>query len=152
MGQEFGLVASGSWEVVKSQRRKTIASWADEETGEMLLFEFKKNGRIAVYSDENKNGKINRRKDVLIGQDKFSDSYDKDYYDRNHFMSMDSGNFEIEVEGYINETGIYEAYYSIRLDSGVDMETNFGSILDVNKYVDVRDHDILTKIFQPEIS
>lgn len=152
MGQEFGLVASGSWEVVKSQRRKTIASWADEVTGEMLLFEFKKNGRIAVYSDQNKNGKINRRKDVLIGQDKFSNSYDKDYYDRNHFMSMDSGNFEIEVEGYINEIGKYEASYSIRLDSGIDMETNFGSILDVNKYVDVQDHDILTKIFQPEIS
>ena len=151
MGQEFGLVASGSWETVKSQKRKTIASWTDDLTGEMLLFEFKKNGRIAIYSDKNKNGKINRRKDLLVGEDKFSNSYDKRYYGRNHFMSMESGDFEIEVEGFVDGKGVYEAYYSIRLDSGIDMETDFGSTLDVNKYVDVKSHDILTSLFQPEV-
>ena len=44
MGQEFGLVASGLWEINKSKKRKTIASWMDEVSGEMLLFEFKSNG------------------------------------------------------------------------------------------------------------
>ena len=152
MGQEFGVVASGTWETIKSQKRKTIASWTDEVTGAIILFEFKKNGRIKMYSDQNKNEKINRRKDILIGEDKFSNSYDKQYYSRDHFMSMNNGNFEIEVEGFINDTGAYEAYYSVRLDSGVDMETDFGSNLDVNKYVDIKNHDILTSILQPEIS
>ena len=153
MGQEFGVVASGTWETIKSQTRKTIASWTDEVTGAMLLFEFKKNGRIRIYSDQNQNGRINRRKDILIGEDKFSNSYDKRYYGRNHFMAMDNGDFEIEVEGFINDRNDeYEASYSIRLDSGVDRETDFGSTLDVNKYVDIKNHDILTSILQPEIS
>ena len=150
MGQEFGLVASGSWEINKSKKRKTIGSWTDEVSGEMLLFEFKNNGQIKLYSDQNKNGKINRRKDILIGGDKYSNSYDKRYYNRNHFMLMSGG--KIEVEGFINENNVYEAYYSIRLDSGVDMETDFGSTLDVNKYVDVKDNDFLTSVFQPEIT
>ena len=124
----------------------------DEVSGEMLLFEFKSNGQIKLYSDQNKNGKINRRKDILIGEGKYSNSYDKRYYSRNHFMLMDSGNFEIEVEGFVDEKGAYEASYSIRLDSGVDIETDFGSTFDLSKYVDVKDHDFLTSVFQPEIT
>ena len=151
MGQEFGAVASGTWQVVKARKRKSLASWTDEVTGEIILFEFKKNGRIKMYSDKNGNGKINRRKDILIGKDKFSKSYDKRYYKRDHFMSMDSGDFEIEVEGFTNNEGDYEAYYSIRLDSGIDEQTDYGSTLNINKFVDVNDHSQMTSIFQPDV-
>lgn len=151
MGQEFGAVASGTWRVVKSKKRKSLASWTDEVTGNTILFEFKKNGRIKIYSDKNGNGKINKRKDILIGQDKFNKSYDKQYYNKDHFMKADRGDFEIEVEGYINDEGIYEAYYSIRLDSGVDEQTDYGSTININKFVDVRDHSQMTSIFQPDI-
>ena len=151
MGQEFGAVASGSWETIKSKKKKTIASWTDDLTSESLLFEFKKNGRIKIFSDQNGNQKINRRKDILIGQDKFRNAYDGRYYDRNHFMLMGNGFFEIEVEGYIDDNDEYQAYYSIRLDSGIDIETEFGFATDINKFVDVKDHGLLTSLFQPDI-
>ena len=120
------------------------------ETEQSILFEFRKNGRIRMYSDENANGKINRRKDLLIGEDKYSKSFDKRYYGRDHFMSMETGDFEIEVEGWTNDKGQYEAFYSIRLDSGVDSDNGQGSF-DINKFVDVKDHGLMTSLFQPDV-
>jgi len=151
-GQRFGNVASGTWQTTQTKKRKKIASWTDDVTGESILFEFRKSGRIKIYSDQNGNGKINRRKDVLIGDDKYSTSFDKRYYRRNHFFKkIDSGEFEIEVEGFCDDSNKYQAFYVIRLDSGVDSENFAGTLLDVNKFVDVKNNDILTSVFQPEV-
>lgn len=151
MGQEYGLIASGTWQTIKAKRRKRIASWSDTEIGQTILFEFRKNGRIKLYEDKNNNGKINRKKDTLIGEDRHNKSYDKQYYGRKHFSMMNNGKFEIEVEGYENDKGSYEAFYSIRLYPGIKIENQFGSTVSINKYVDVADHDIMTAIFQPDV-
>jgi len=149
MGQTHGLVASGTWETVQAKRRKRIGSWTDDATGTSILFEFHKNGRIRMYHDDNKNDKIDRRKDDLIGEDKFS-KWDKEHYGKSHFWEMTSGNFEVEVEGWINDQGKYEAWYSTRFDTGIDSENFLGSMLDVYKFVDMKNHDNLTSIFQPD--
>ena len=108
------------------KRRKRIASWSDSETGQTILFEFQKNGQIKLYEDKNNDGKINRKKDILIGEDRYDKSYYKQYYNRKHFSVMNNGKFEIEVEGYENDKGNYEAFYSIRLYPGIEIENQFG--------------------------
>ena len=150
MGQEFGLVASGTWQTVKAKRNKRVASWSDSDSGQTILFEFRKNGKINLYDDKNNNGKINRKSDTLIGEDSYNKSYDKRHYSRSHFSDMNDGEFEIEVEGYESDQGTYEAFYSIRLYPGIEVENKIGSIVNINKYVDVMDHDIMTSIFQPD--
>ena len=150
MGQTHGLVAAGNWKTVQTKRNKRIGSWTDDNTGASILFEFRKNGQIKMYHDDNKNGKLNRRRDTLIGEAKFS-KWDKDHYGRRNFLEMESGSFEIEVEGWTNDKGEYEAWYSTRLDTGVDRENFLGSMLDVNKFVDMKNQDYLTSIFQPDL-
>ena len=150
MGQTHGLVASGTWQTVKSRKKLRIGSWADEEAGQSILFVFKKNGQIKIYSDQNNDGKIHCKKDVLIGDAKFND-WDSEHYSKKHFLKKASGDFEIEVEGWTNDDGKYEAWYTIRLDTGVEKENFLGTMLDVNKFVEAKDHDFLTSLFQPDL-
>lgn len=76
MGQTYGLIASGQWNTVKAGRKKRIAKWTDENTGESLLFEFKKNGKMSFYHDKDNNNRLNRKKDQLIGG-RIRSRYDK---------------------------------------------------------------------------
>ena len=114
MRQEYGLIASGTWQTIKAERRKRIPSWSESEARQTILFEFQKNGRIKLYEDKNNNGNPNRKRDILTRGDEFNKSYDKQYYSRKHFSTMSNGKFEIEFEGYENNKGNYEAFYSIR--------------------------------------
>ena len=50
----------------------------------------------------------------------------KSDYSRDHFFRMDKGDFELEVEGWTNEQGKYEAWYVGRLDTGVETESMWG--------------------------
>ena len=51
---------------------------------------------------------------------------DKNDYSCDHFEGMDKGDFELEVEGWTNEQGKYEAWYVGRLDTGVETESMWG--------------------------
>ena len=157
MGQTHGLIASGQWSTVKAGRRKRIASWTDDNTGETLLFEFKKNGKMAFYHDKDNDNRLNKRKDQLIGGGMRSQS-DKNDYSRDHFVRMNKGDFELEVEGWTNEEGKYEAWYVGRLDTGVETESMWGGrpsgyMRDVNQRIDIEDsmHGYITSIFQPDV-
>ena len=157
MGQTHGLIASGQWSTVKTGRRKRIASWTDDNTGETLLFEFKKNGRMSLYHDKNDDNRFNRRKDQLIGGGMRS-QYAKNDYSRDHFFRMDKGDFELEVEGWTNEEGKYEAWYVGRLDTGVEKEAMWGGrpsgyMMDVNQHIEIENsmHEYITSIFQPNV-
>ena len=149
MGISYGTVATGTWQTIRNNRRRRLASWVDEETGKSIFFEFRRNGRIKMYSDQDGDGKFNRRNDVLIGKAKYTD-WDRDDYSRNHFKRMRKGTFEIEVEGWTNADGTYEGAYNISLDSGLDYESRSGSSYDITKWVEVPDHNLLTSIFQPD--
>jgi len=125
MGQTNGLIASGQWSTVKAGRRKRIASWTDDNTGETLLFEFKKNGTMAFYHDKNNDNRLHRSKRQLIGGGMRSQSHKHDH-SRDHFVGMDKGDFELKVEGWTNEEGKYEAWYVGRLDTGVKTKSMWG--------------------------
>ena len=157
MGQTHGLIASGEWKTVKAGRRKRIASWTDDNTGESLLFEFKKNGKMALYHDKDNDNRLKRRKDQLIGGGMRS-QYSKNDYSRDHFLGMGKGDFELEVEGWTNEDGKYEGWYVGRLDTGVDTESLSGGrptgyMRDVVQRIDIEDsmHAYITSIFQPDV-
>ena len=157
MGQTYGLIASGQWNTVKAGRKKRIATWTDEKTGESLLFEFKKNGKMSLYHDKDNNNRLSRRKDQLIGGG-IRSRYDKDHYSRDHFVGMKKGDFELEVEGWTNDNGEYEAWYIGRLDTGVDTESMWGGkpsgdMRDVNQRIEIEDsmHTYITSIFQPDV-
>ena len=151
MGQEFGLVASGTWETLRSNQNSRIAFYQDSITGASLIFKFNKNGNIKIFNDDNGNGRINRRTDELIGNAKYDRNFDKQFYRRRRFFNLNEGEFEIEVEGFTNELGEYEAFYSIRLDSGIDRESDFGTF-DVSKFVNVQNNSLLTELFQPGVT
>ena len=157
MGQTHGLIASGQWSTVKAGRRKRIASWTDDNTGESFLFEFKKNGKMALYHDKDQNNRLGRRTDQLIGRGMRS-QYDKDLYSRDHFVKMSKGDFELEVEGWMNEDGKYESWYIGRLDTGIDEESLSGGqptgyMRDVFQRIDIEDsmHSYITSILQPNV-
>ena len=157
MGQTHGLIASGQWSTVKTGRRKRIASWTDDNTGETLLFEFKKNGKMNFYHDKDNDNRLNTRKDQLIGGGMRSQS-SKSHYSRDHFVKMDKGDFELEVEGWMNEQGKYEAWYIGRLETGVERESMWGGrpsghMIDVNQQIEIKDsmHDYITSVFQPDV-
>ena len=157
MGQTHGLIASGEWTTVKAGRRKRIASWKDENSGETLLFEFKKNGKMSLYHDKDNNNRLSRRKDQLIGTGKRS-RYDKDVYSRDYFVKKRKGSFELEVEGWTNEDGEYESWYVGRLDTGIDEESLSGGrptgyMRDVSQRIDIEGsmHGYITSILQPDV-
>ena len=62
----------------------------------------------------------------MIGEEKFS-KWDKDHYRRRNFLEMESGSFEIELKGWTNDKGEYEAWHSTRLDRGVDSENSLAA-------------------------
>ena len=149
MGISYGTVATGTWQTIRNNRRRRLASWVDEETGQSIFFEFRRNGRIKMYNDQDGDGKFNRRNDALIGKAEYRD-WETDSFRRNHFKRMRKGTFEIEVEGWTNADGTYEGAYNISLDSGLDYESRSGSSYDITKWVEVPDHNLLTSIFQPD--
>jgi hypothetical protein len=157
MGQTHGLVASGQWTSLKKSKKNRIASWTDDNTGETLLFEFKKNGKMSLYHDKNDDGRLSRKKDQLIGDGRRS-QYSKDDYSRDHFFKMRKGYFELEVEGWTDDDGKYDAWYYGRLDTGVDTEVKWGGrptgeMKDLFQGITIMDsmYEYITSAFQPDV-
>ena len=96
---------------------------------------------MAFYHDNDNDNRLNRRTDQLIVRGMRLQS-DKNDYSFDHFVSMDKGSFELEVEGLTNEGGKYEAWYVGRLDTGVETQSMWGgrpfrSVRDVNQRINI---------------
>ena len=123
-------IVDGRWRTVGVNGKRRLGMWKDDNYDQALLFEFRKNGKLKVYIDQDDDWNFKRKKDVLVGHSK---PFKEDTHPKDALYSKSKGKLELFVFGYEariqvdnevfgNNADGYEYY--LKLDEGrIDSKT-----------------------------